>query len=49
MNTTQIQEVANLFVLPDIFTRVARGTSVDDAVKWGVGEYQRIFAKHKRA
>src|SRR5438445_13245031 len=44
--TTQIQEVANLFVLPDIFTRVARGTSVDDAVKWGVGEYQRIFAKH---
>ena len=47
--TTQIQEVANLFVLPDIFTRVARGTSVDDAVKWGVGEYQRIFAKHKRA
>jgi len=46
--TPQIQEVANLFVLPDIFTRVARGTSVDDAVKWGVGEYRRIFAKHKR-
>jgi multiple sugar transport system substrate-binding protein len=47
--TPQIQEVASLFVLPDIFTRVARGTSVDDAVKWGVGEYRRIFAKHKRA
>ncbi|HEV2057600.1 MAG TPA: extracellular solute-binding protein [Methylomirabilota bacterium] len=45
----QIQEVASLFVLPDIFTRVARGTSADDAVKWGVGEYRRIFAKHKRA
>jgi len=47
--TPQIQEVALSFVLPDIFTRVARGTSVDDALKWGVGEYRRIFAKHKRA
>jgi multiple sugar transport system substrate-binding protein len=47
--TPQIQEVALSFVVPDIFTRVARGTSVDDAVKWGVGEYRRIFAKHKRA
>ena len=47
--TPQIQEVALQFVLPDIFTRVARGTSVDDAMKWGVGEYRRIFAKHKRA
>jgi len=47
--TTQIQEVANLFVLPDIFTRVARGQGIDESIKWGVGEYQRIFAKHKRA
>jgi multiple sugar transport system substrate-binding protein len=47
--TPQIQEVANLFVLPDIFTRVARGTSVDEAIKWGAGEYRRIFSKHKRA
>jgi multiple sugar transport system substrate-binding protein len=47
--TPQIQETANLFVLPDIFTRVARGTSVDEAIKWGAGEYRRIFAKHKRA
>src|SRR4026209_724581 len=46
--TTQIQEVANLYVLPDIFTRVARGQSVEDTIKWGLGEYQRIFAKHKR-
>ena len=45
----QIQEVANLFVLPDIFTRVARGESVDAALNWGSGEYRRIFAKHKRA
>ena len=47
--TPQIQEVGLLFVLPDMFTRVARGQSVDEAVKWGTGEYQRIFAKHKRA
>ena len=47
--TTPVQEVVNLFVLPDMFTRVARGQSVDDVMKWGVGEYQRIFSKHKRA
>jgi len=47
--TPQIQEVANLFVLPDIFTKVARGTSVDESLKWGVGEYRRIFSKYKRA
>ena len=47
--TTQIQEVANLFVLPDMFTRVARGQGIDETVKWGMGEYQRIFAKHKKA
>jgi multiple sugar transport system substrate-binding protein len=47
--TPQIQEVALLFVLPDIFTRVARGQSIDDSIKWGTGEYRRIFAKHKRA
>ncbi len=47
--TTPIQEVVNLFVLPDMFTRVARGQNVDEVVKWGTGEYRRIFAKHKRA
>jgi len=47
--TTPIQEVVNLFVLPDMFTRVARGQAVDDVVKWGAGEYRRIFSKHKRA
>jgi multiple sugar transport system substrate-binding protein len=47
--TTPIQEVVNLFILPDTFTRVARGQSTDDAVKWCMGEYTRIFAKHKRA
>ena len=47
--TTPIQEVVNLFVLPDMFTRVARGQAVEDVVKWGTGEYRRIFSKHKRA
>ena len=47
--TTPIQEVVNLFVVPDMFTRVARGQSVEDVMKWGMGEYRRIFAKHKRA
>jgi multiple sugar transport system substrate-binding protein len=47
--TTPIQEVVNLFVLPDMFTRVARGQAIEDVMKWGVGEYRRIFSKHKRA
>lgn len=47
--TTPIQEVVNLFVLPDMFTRVARGQNIEEVVKWGTGEYRRIFAKHKRA
>jgi multiple sugar transport system substrate-binding protein len=47
--TTPIQEVVNLYVLPDMFTRVARGQNIDEAVKWGTGEYRRIFAKYKKA
>jgi multiple sugar transport system substrate-binding protein len=43
------QEVLTTFVIPDMFTRVARGASVDDAVKWGVGEIRRIYAKYKGA
>jgi multiple sugar transport system substrate-binding protein len=48
-STSAIQEVVNTFVFPDMFTRVARGQSVEDTVKWGVGEYRRIYGKHKRA
>src|SRR2546430_3214534 len=47
--TTPIQEVVNLFVLPDMFTRIARRQNLEDAVEWGMGEYRRIFAKHKTA
>src|SRR5213596_223550 len=46
--TPAIQEVVATFLLPDMFTRVARGQSPDDAVKWAVGEYRRIYAKYKR-
>jgi multiple sugar transport system substrate-binding protein len=41
------QEVLTTFVLPDMFTRVARGTSIEDTMKWGLGEIRRIYAKHK--
>ena len=44
-----IQEVIATYVLPDTFTRVARGQSPDEALKWAMGEYRRIFAKHKHA
>ena len=46
---TPIQEVVNLFVLPDMFTRVARGPEHRGRHEVGDGEYRRIFAKHKRA
>ncbi len=47
--TPAAQEVLTTFVVPDMFTRVARGGNIDDAVKWGVGEIQRIYAKYKNA
>ena len=47
--STPIQEVIATYVLPDMFTRVARGQSPDEAIKWAMGEYRRIYAKHKRA
>ncbi|MBI4608428.1 MAG: extracellular solute-binding protein [Candidatus Rokubacteria bacterium] len=47
--TTPIQEVTVTFVPADMFTLVARGQSPDEAVKWAMGEYRRVYAKHKRA
>ncbi len=47
--TPAAQEVLTTFVVPDMFTRVARGGNVDDAVKWAMGEIQRIYAKRKGA
>jgi multiple sugar transport system substrate-binding protein len=47
--TPPIQEIVATFVLPDMCTRVARGQSPDEAIKWALGEYRRIYAKHQRA
>ena len=48
-STTPIQEIVNTFVFPDMITKFCRGMALEDAVKWGVGEYRRIYAKHKQA
>jgi multiple sugar transport system substrate-binding protein len=45
--TPPAQEVLTTFVIPDMFTRVARGASIEDTMKWGVGEIRRIYAKYK--
>jgi multiple sugar transport system substrate-binding protein len=46
--TPAAQEVLTTFIIPDMFTRVARGSeSVEDTMKWGVGEIRRIYSKHK--
>ena len=45
--TPAAQEVLTTFIVPDMFTRVARGANIDDTMKWGVGEIRRIYAKHK--
>ncbi len=46
--TPAVQEVVATFVLPDMCTRVAKGQSPDDAIKWAMGEYRRIYAKYQR-
>jgi len=48
-STTPIQEIVNTFVFPDMITKVARGQNIEEAIKWGSGEYKRIYAKHKSA
>ena len=45
--TPPAQEVVTTFIIPDMFTRVARGAAIEDTMKWGVGEIRRIYAKHK--
>jgi len=29
-------------------TRVAKGQNPDEAIKWALAEYRRIYAKHQR-
>lgn len=43
------QEVLTTFVIPDMFTRVARGGDLEDTMKWGLGEIRRIYGKYKAA
>jgi multiple sugar transport system substrate-binding protein len=45
--TPPAQEVVTTFIVPDMFTRVARGGAIEDTMKWGVGEIRRIYGKHK--
>jgi multiple sugar transport system substrate-binding protein len=45
--TPAAQEVLTTFIVPDMFTRVARGGDIEETMKWGVGEIRRIYAKHK--
>jgi multiple sugar transport system substrate-binding protein len=41
------QEVLTTFVVPDMFTKVARGADLEETMKWGLGEIRRIYSKHK--
>ena len=47
-STPQIQEVANLSSSPTS-SPSGRAWDIVDSLKWGVGEYRRIFSKYKRA
>jgi multiple sugar transport system substrate-binding protein len=46
-STTAIQEIVNTFIFPDMVTKFCRGQSLEDAIKWGVGEYHRIYTKRR--
>jgi len=46
--TPPVQEVVATFVFPDMCTRVMRGQTPDDAIKWAMGEYRRIYSKYAR-
>ncbi len=45
--TPPAQEVVTTFIIPDMFTRVARGGPIEDAMKRGVGEIRRVYARRK--
>jgi hypothetical protein len=45
--TPVVQEVVATFILPDMFTRVARGQDIEATVGWGMGEIRRIYSKHQ--
>jgi multiple sugar transport system substrate-binding protein len=41
-----IEEVNATFVVPNMVARAVRGEAPEQAMKWGEGEYKRIFQKH---
>jgi hypothetical protein len=45
--TPPAQEVLTSFIIPDMFTRVARGQDIEATVGWGMGEIRRIYSKHQ--
>jgi multiple sugar transport system substrate-binding protein len=47
--TPPIQEIVASFIFPDMCTRVARGQSPDEAIKWALGEYRRVYSKYRRS
>jgi multiple sugar transport system substrate-binding protein len=46
--TPAIQELVATFVFPDMCTRVVKGQSPDEAIKWATGEYRRVYARYQR-
>jgi multiple sugar transport system substrate-binding protein len=44
--TPPVQEIVASYLFPDMCTRVARGQSPDEAIRWAMGEYKRVYAKH---
>jgi hypothetical protein len=47
--TPAIQELVATFVFPDMCTRVVKGQSADEAIKWAMGEYRRVYARYQRS
>jgi multiple sugar transport system substrate-binding protein len=46
--TPPVQEIVASFIFPDMCTKVARGQSPDEAIKWAAGEYRRVYSKYRR-
>jgi len=47
--TPPVQEIVASFIFPDMCTKVARGQSPDEAIKWAATEYRRVYSKYRRA
>jgi multiple sugar transport system substrate-binding protein len=44
--TPAVAEVSNAYIIPDMFVRVARGESADEATAWAERQIAEIFKKH---